>query len=128
MITLPLQFRCSDISVYGNNCKVYFIRLTLYVTDVAGLRGIEGQVADGSNQRINVEGDVTQDEVQPGSGHPTLGLQRSAVDDDAADPTQEEGQQETYQFVVIHEQCPPFSKDTIIVTVCSFLSSVLSKN
>ena len=48
------------------------------------------------------------------------------VNDQAADPTQEEGQQEANQIVVIHDECPPFSNAILIVTVCSFLSSVLS--
>ena len=85
------------------------LQLTLLVADVLGLGSVKEQIADGCNQRINVEGDVTQDEVQPGSGHPTLGLQRSAVDDDAADPTQEEGQKEADDVVgIFHDALCPF--------------------
>ena len=49
------------------------------------------------------------------------------VDDQAADPTQEEGQQETNQLVVIQKESPPFSSSILIVTVCSSLSRAFAE-
>ena len=81
-------------------------KLVLLVTDVLCLCGVEHEVADGSNQRVNTEGQVCEDEVCPGSGGPAFRLQGSVVDDNAADPAQEEGQQKTNEVLVVHDNAP----------------------
>lgn len=47
----------------------------LLVTDVLLLGGIEGEVADGSDQRIDAEGNDTQKQVSTGSAGVAGGLQ-----------------------------------------------------
>ena len=96
---------------------VYVLELILLVTDISLLSRIEHQVADGSYQGVDTHGQVGQQEVGPGSGGVALGLQGGVVDDQAADKAQEEGQQETNQLVVIHEECPPFSKDYLYCNI-----------
>ena len=76
--------------------------LVLLVADISFLGGIEGQVADGSNQGVDTEGQVGQNEVCPGSGGVALGLEGSVVDDEATNEAQEEGQQETNQVLITH--------------------------
>ena len=99
----------------------YVSKLVLLVADVSFLSGIENQVADGSNQGVDTAGDVTQNQVCPSSGGVACGLQGGMVDDQAADPAQEEGQQEANQIVVIHNASPPFSNYEQIVTFLSFV-------
>jgi hypothetical protein len=77
------------------------LELTLEITDVLLLGRIEEKVADGSNEGVNTEGEVHEDEVRPSSGSVTFGLEGSVVDDKATDPTEEESQKETDQLVVI---------------------------
>ena len=81
---------------------VFVEKLVLLVANVGCLVGIEGQVADGSNQAIDAEGHHGQEEVCCGSAGVALGLQRSMIDDQATNPAQEESQQKTNQIVVIH--------------------------
>ncbi len=76
--------------------------LVLLVADVLFLSRIEEQVTDRSNQDVDTAGDVTDDEVPTGLGGETFGLQGSVVDDQAADPTKEEGQQKASKIFVIH--------------------------
>ena len=78
--------------------------LTLAIADVLFLVGIEGQVADGSNQGINAHGQEGQPEIGAGSAGVAFGLEGSVVDDDASDKAQEEGQQEANHIVVIHDE------------------------
>jgi hypothetical protein len=85
------------------------IRLVLLVADVLFLGGIEGQVADGSNENVNTAGDVTQNDVCTGSGGVSLGLEAGVIDDKAAEPTQEEGQQKANESVVIFHFVSPFN-------------------
>ena len=80
--------------------RFYYERLILLVADVLLLSGIKGQVADGSNQAVDTEGDHGQEDVSAGSTGEAFGLQGGVVDDQAADPTQEKGQQETDEIVV----------------------------
>ena len=80
---------------------MYSFKLSvLLVTDISGLRGIEEEVADGGNQTVDAEGDCGQQDVSTGSAGETLGLQGSVVDDQAADPTQEEGEQKTSKVLI----------------------------
>ena len=74
--------------------------------DVLFLGGIEGQVADSGNQAINTQGHYGQPEICTGSAGVALGLKLSVVDDNAANPTQEEGQQKTNEILVIHDKVP----------------------
>lgn len=78
------------------------MKSVLDVTDVLFLGGIKEKVADGSNERINAEGDDAEEEVSQSSGGITFGLQRGVVDDKATDPTEEEGQQEADELVVVN--------------------------
>ena len=75
-------------------------KLVLLVADVFGLSRVKRQVADGSDQAVNAAGDVAEDEVSTGARGVALGLQRGVVDDKASDPAEEEGQEETNDFVV----------------------------
>ena len=95
----------SEMSAQKNTPQrgVLFVsKLVLLVADVACLCRIKAQVADGSYQGVNAKGQVCQEEVSSGSAGVAFGLQRSVVDDEAADETQEEGQQKTNQIVVGH--------------------------
>ena len=74
----------------------------LLVADVVGLCRIEEQVADGSDQGVNAKGDNRGPEVSAGSAGVAFGLQVGMVDDEAADPTQEESQQKTNNVIGIH--------------------------
>ena len=90
---------------YGLRNKI----LVLLVTDVLSLSGIKEQVANRSYQRIDTKGQVRKEEIQTGSGGISCGLQRSVVDDDATDPTQEKSQKETDEIVVVfHCHGSPF--------------------
>ena len=74
----------------------------LFVTDVLSLCRIKDQIANGCNQTVNTKGDRGQEDVRQSSGRIALGLQAGVVDDQASDPTEEEGKQETNEIVVIH--------------------------
>ena len=76
--------------------------LALEVANVLFLGGVKAQIADGGNQAVQTEGDQRQEEVSGGSAGVAFGLQRRVVNDEAADETQEEGQQKTNQIVVGH--------------------------
>ena len=76
--------------------------LFLYVTNVLFFGRIKEKVADGSNEGIDTESNVTENEVSPASGGVTFGLEAGVVDDDATDPTKEESEQETNYFVGIN--------------------------
>jgi hypothetical protein len=80
----------------------HFFRLVFSITNVSGFCGIKGQIANGSNQAVNSEGDHRKKNVGQCSGSKTFGLQGSEVDDKASNPTQEEGEKETNQLYVIH--------------------------
>ena len=77
-------------------------RLVLLVTDVLILGGIEEEVADSSNERINSEGEISEKEVSPRSRGEAFGLELGVVDDDASDETEEEGQQKADDVFVVH--------------------------
>ena len=79
-------------------CKL----LILLVADVTISSGIEEQVADGSDQGVNAKGNHCGPEVSAGSAGVAFGLQAGMVDDEAADPTQEESQQKTNNVIGIH--------------------------
>jgi hypothetical protein len=76
-------------------------RSSLLVADVLILGGVEEQVADGSNQRVNTKGYVGEDEVSPRSGSEAFGLQGRVVDDDTSDKAEEKGQKKTNDVLVI---------------------------
>ena len=76
--------------------------LVLLVADVLFLSRIEEQVADRSDQTVNSPSNSGEENVAAGSGGVAFGLEGRVVDDQAADPTQEEGQQEANEIVVIH--------------------------
>ena len=76
-------------------------KLVLLVADVSFLVRIEEQIADGSNQNVDATGQIAPDNVGAGSGGVAFNLQRSVVDDQAADPAQEKGKQETHELIVI---------------------------
>ena len=78
------------------------IILTLEVTDVAFLAGVELEVADRCNEHVDTAGDATKEKVCKGSGLPSLGLKRGVVDDKATDPAKEESEKETNQVIVVH--------------------------
>lgn len=63
------------------------------IADIAVVVRVEGQIADRSNQTVDPEGYHGEEEVRASSGPPTIGLETCMVDDQAADPTQEEGEQ-----------------------------------
>lgn len=83
----------------------------LSVADILVLGGIKGQVADGSNQRINTHRQIGEDEVSPRSGGKAFGLEGGVVDDDATDEAEEKGQQKANEFVVIHSKSPCICND-----------------
>ena len=78
-----------------------FSLLVFEIADILFLGRIKEKVADRSNERINTQSKISKDEVRPSSGGVAFGLQRSVVDNQTADPTEEERQQETDQFGVI---------------------------
>ena len=82
-------------------CSV-IIGSVLLVANVLSLCGIEGQVADRSNQRVNSERQIRQEEIRQRSGRIALRLQGRVVDYDASNEAQEKGEQESYKSVVIH--------------------------
>jgi hypothetical protein len=94
--------------------------LFLYVTNVLFFGRIKEKVADGSNEAVDTESDVTENEVSPASGGVTFGLEAGVVDDDATDPTKEESEQETNYFVGINGVC--------IVGVVVHVMNLLLKN
>ena len=75
--------------------------LLLYVTDVSRLSGIKGEVADRSNEIINTKGHDAEEEVSESSRSVSLGLEIGVVDYDTTNPTKEEGQKKTDEFVVV---------------------------
>ena len=79
------------------------VRSTLLVADILVLSGVEEQVADGSNQRVNTEGYVGEQEISPGSGGKAFGLQGRVVDDDTTDKAEEKGQKKTNDVLIIHK-------------------------
>ena len=54
------------------------------------LAGSEGDVADAGNGRIDAEGEEAQPEIGAGAALIAFGAQIGMVDDDAADPAEEE--------------------------------------
>ena len=81
----------------------FFISLSVFfVTYVLCLCGIEYEIANRSHQTVDTQGYVSKNEVAACSRGIALGLKRGVVDDKATYPTQEKGQQEAYEFVVIH--------------------------
>ena len=72
----------------------------LLIADILFLSGVKGQIADRSNQAVDAEGDRGQEEVSAGSAGETLRFQGRVIDDQAADPTQEEGQQKTNEILI----------------------------
>ena len=85
-----------------------FIKLLFNVADVAGLVSIEGEVADRSNKAVDATSDHGKEEVCKSSASESFGLKRSVVNDQATDPTKEEGKQETSK-ICAHCENPPFS-------------------
>jgi hypothetical protein len=83
--------------------KVFFLSI-LGVADIAGLCGIKGQIADRGNQTINAKGNVGQKKVSQRAAGITCGLQRRMINDNAADPAKEEGQQKTNELLVLHNE------------------------
>ena len=81
-------------------------RLILSVADILVLGGIKGQVADGSNQRINTHRQIGENEISPRSGGKAFGLEGGVVDDNATNEAEEKRQQKTNEFVVIHSKSP----------------------
>jgi len=73
------------------------------VADVLFLGGIEREVADGSDENVDSHSDDSEAEVGAGSAGESLGLERSVVDDERAKPSEEEGQQEAYEIVVVYD-------------------------
>ena len=80
--------------------------LSLEVADVSCLVRIKGQIADRSNQRIDTTSDVAQEQVSQGPGAIALRLQGGEVDDQAADPAEEESQQKTNELLIVHIVVP----------------------
>jgi hypothetical protein len=78
----------------------------LSVADILVLSGIKGQVADGSNQRINTHGQIGKNEVSPRSGGEAFGLEGRVVDDDTTDKAEEKCQQKANNVLVIHSDSP----------------------
>ena len=76
--------------------------LALEVTDVLFLGRIKEKVADRSNEGVDTEGDGAENEVSPRSGGVAFGLEGGVVDDNAANPTEEEGKKETDELVVVN--------------------------
>ena len=75
-------------------------RSVLFVADVLSLGGIKGQIADGRHQTVNAKGDHGQKDVRQRSGRVALRLQAGMIDDQASDPAQEKGEQETNEVIV----------------------------
>ena len=86
----------------GSFIILFFVFLFLQITDVLFLVGIKEEVADGSNQGIDPHGKEAKEEIQTGSGSKTIRPQRRVVDDQAANPTQQEGQQKTNYIFIVH--------------------------
>jgi hypothetical protein len=72
------------------------------VADIAGLCGIKGQIADRGDQTVNAKGDGGQENVSQRAAGITCGFERRMIDDDAADPAKEKGQQKTDEVLVLH--------------------------
>ena len=97
MIYYRKSLRCEYVLKY---------RSVLLVADVLCLGGVKDQVADGSDQRIKSEGEVGKNEVSPRSGGESFGFERGMVDDNAADKSEEEGQQKADKVFVVHSKSP----------------------
>jgi len=85
--------------------------LVLFVSDILGLGGIKGKIADGGYQTVNTKGDHGQENVATRSGGVALGFERGMVDYDASDPSEKKGEKKTNQLVVIHNSTSLSDKD-----------------
>ena len=65
--------------------------LVFFVAYVLFLFGAELEVGDGSYEGINTESKGSEPEIRAGSAGVSFGLKTGMVDDDTADPTEEEG-------------------------------------
>ena len=70
------------------------------VTDVSWLGRIKYQIADGSNQTVNAEGDTGQEEIASRAGRVAFRFQIGVVDDQTSEPVQKESQKKAGDFVV----------------------------
>ena len=99
----------------------------LLVTDVLFLGGIEGKVADGSNQTVDTQSHHGQKQVATGSGGVALGLQGSVIDDQTTDPTQKEGQKKACD-VVVHKHVLlslEYIHYSMTISVCQYLVNII---
>ena len=80
----------------------------LLVTDVSCFCGVKGQVADRCNEGVDAKGNVGQKEICQRSGGISFGFEICVINDDTADPAQEECKQKANQLVVVffHNRCP----------------------
>mgnify|MGYP003294677956 FL=1 len=69
----------------------YYLLLVFFVAYVLFLFGAELEVGDGSYEGINTESKGSEPEIRAGSAGVSFGLKTGVVDDDTADPTEEEG-------------------------------------
>ena len=92
-----LRVRVFFVSILKNGQLLAFL-----IADIFGLSGIEGQVANGGNQAIDAKGNHGEEDVGAGSAGVSLRLEAGVIDNDAADPPQEERQKKAYQIFVIH--------------------------
>lgn len=92
------------LSVY----KIVFIKSqsVFFVTDIFCFCGIEYEVADRCNKGVNAKGEVRKNEVCESSGCVAFGFQRSVIDDQTSDPTEEECKNKANEFVIIHDKAP----------------------
>lgn len=91
-----------------NRSLVQVGTLILDVSDVFRFGRIKYQVADGSHDAVNAERHNGQQQIASGAGGVALRLQRRMVDDETADPIQEESQQKANKFLILHNKESPF--------------------
>ena len=72
----------------------------LFVADVLFLCGIKDQIANGSHQTIDTEGDHGEKNVGKRSGCIARGLEAGVIDDDASNPAKEKCEQKTNKIVI----------------------------
>ena len=76
--------------------------LVLYIANILLFCRVEGKITDRSNQAVNTESDHRKEEIRCRSAGKASRLQFCVIDNDAADPSQKEGQQKACKIFVFH--------------------------
>ena len=119
-VRLTKKTRCMRVFfvVISKNSQL----LVFLIADVLGLGGVKGQVANGGNQAIDAKGNQGEEDVGAGSAGVSLRLEAGVIDNDTADPAQEERQKKAYQIFVIHFEnsfhvCPQNMRKFVELTI-----------